>query len=116
MAEDDDSGVRTIRADKAQDVLERRGSSMITKHLYIDRGPITFAQMRSKFDLGVFRIVVPDEASNKPHHNRLPGAIGHPLAAQAQGRQATGGEEKQQHLSHASSMGVPANPCQATHC
>ncbi len=86
-----------IRTYQAQYVLESRDTGMITKHLYIDRGAITFAQMRSKFHLGVFRIVVPDEASNKPHHNRLPGAIGHPLAAQAQGRQATGGEEKQQH-------------------
>ena len=88
MAEDDDSGVRTIRAYQPQYVLERRGSGMVTKYLYVDCRPITFAQMRSKFHLGVFRIVVPDEASNKPHYNRLPGAVGHPLAAQAQGRQA----------------------------
>lgn len=116
MAEDNDSGVRSIRAYKAKYVLERRGSGMITKHLYIDRGPITFAQTRSKFHLGVFRIIMPYKASNKPHHNHLPGAVDPPLAGQAQGRQAAGGEEKQQHLSHASSMGVPGNPCQATHC
>jgi hypothetical protein len=116
MAEDDDSGVRTIRAYQPQYVLKRRGSGMITKHFYVDRGPIALAQMRSKFHLGVFRIIVPDEASNKPHHDHFPGAVDQPLAAQAQGRKATGGEEKQQHLSHVSSMGVPANPCQATPC
>jgi hypothetical protein len=113
MAEDDDSGVRTIRAYQAQYVLERRGSGMITKHFYIDRGPITFAQTGSKFYLRVFGVVVPDETSNKPHHNHSPVTIDQALAAQAQGREANGGEEKQRHLSHASSMGAPANPCQA---
>jgi hypothetical protein len=67
---------------------------------------ITFAQMRGKFHLGVLGVIVPHEASNEPHHDHLPGFIDHPLAAQAQWRQATRGEEKQQHFAHASSMGV----------
>ena len=116
MAKDDDSRVRPIRSRKAEHVAKSQRARMIAKHLYIDCRAITLAQMRSKLHFGVLRIIVPDEASNKPHHNRLPGAIGHPLAAQAQGRQATGGEEKQQQFSHSSSMGVPANPCQATLC
>ena len=83
MSKDDDSRVRTIRAYQAQYVLERGGAGMITKHLYVDRGPITFAQMGCKFYLGVFCIIVPDEASNKPHHNHFPGAIDQPLTARA---------------------------------
>jgi hypothetical protein len=89
---------------------------MIAKHLYINRGLIAFAQLRGKSHLGVLRIIVPDEAPNKPHHDHSPGAIDDPLAAQTYGHQATGGEEKQEHLSHIPSMGVPANPCQGTHC
>jgi hypothetical protein len=70
---------------------------MIAKHLDIHLRAIPFAQMRSKFHLGVLGIIVPDEAPNKPHYDHFPGAIDdaidHLLATQAQRRHATRGEE-----------------------
>jgi hypothetical protein len=69
--------------------------------------------MGSKFHLGVLRVIVPDEASDEPDHDHFPAAVDDLLAAQAERRHATDGEEKGQHFSHASSMGVRPNLCQA---
>jgi hypothetical protein len=117
MAKDDDSSVRLIRTSKPEYVLKSRDTGMIAKHLYIHRRAITLAQTRSKFHLGVPGIIVPDESPNKPHHDHFPRAIDSAiddlLGTQAQRRYATRGEENRKHFSHVSSMGVPANLCQA---
>ena len=113
MAKDDDSSVCLVRTRKAEYMLKSRDTGMIAKHLYIHRRAITLAQARSKFHLGVLGIIVPDESPNKPHHNHFPSAIDDLLAAQTQRDHATRGEENEKRFPHASSMGVPANLCQA---
>jgi hypothetical protein len=85
-------------------VLKSRDAGMIAKHLYIHRRAITFAQMRSKFHLGVLGIIVPDESPNKPHHDHSSG-IDDLLATQAQRSYAARGDENQKHFSHFSKHG-----------
>jgi hypothetical protein len=73
---------------------------------------ITRPQTRRKLHFGVPAIIVPDEASNKPDYDHLPG-VDDPLGAREQRRHTAGGQDQQQHSSHASSMGVLPDLCQA---